>query len=315
MDTTPAPEQKALLHQARRAKLAQIWVNGSRRLSAEERAEIADIIGTGESDVPAPPSGEPLTLTPAPVVAELTPAQLDELGALYEVKRRQLYRYLTIGATAHDLCPLADPAAFVQWWGRHMKHRVPPALLAAAARQSAATAPPPAAAAAGAPSLPGAAPGEPGKPAGLAFNLGAATLDEGEEVQQARQLLAGVFAKLEAAFTGGLDDQIRMWQPRWEKASSAFAKAKAADDADRKRRGLLVSRADVQADIDEAVDMLKMMRESMDRRIREKLPDVEPALLDRVTAAIREVRAKEDMVFQSLPSLKSSADVLALLTG
>jgi hypothetical protein len=315
MKQSPAPDQRDLLKQARRTSLMKVWATGSRRLSADEKAEIADLIAPEAGATSQDSSPEPPSLMTEPSSPELTTAQLDELAAAYEIKRRQLYRYITLGVETNDPCPLADAGLFVLWWQRRMKHRVPPAILAAAARQKAAEAPPQAAAVGTAPQIPGAPSAADNVPRGVSVNLSESNLEEGEEVRQARQLLSGVFTKLEKAYALGDDDQIRMWQPRWEKASTAFAKSKAADDADRKRRGLLVNRADVQADIDEAIDMLKMMRESMDRRVREKLPDIDPSLLARISEAILEVRAKEDLVFLGLASMKSTAEMQALLAA
>jgi hypothetical protein len=57
MMDTPAPEQLELLRQARRASLMKVWANGSRRLSAEERTEIADLVA-GPQTSESPPALE-----------------------------------------------------------------------------------------------------------------------------------------------------------------------------------------------------------------------------------------------------------------
>jgi hypothetical protein len=192
------------------------------------------------------------------------------------------------------------------WWQRVMSHDVPSYILAAAA-PTVADVPPASAPLAGAPVA--TAEKLPEKPRSAPVDLSALSLGDDSALIYARQLAAGVFNKIEAAYASGHDDQIRLWQPRWEKAADSLRKMEEAHREAQTKRRILVNRAEVDADINEAVDMLRMMRENMVRRVLEVLPSLASEMLEKIESAIRSEREKEELVFQSLPSLKPS-DVL-----
>jgi hypothetical protein len=52
----------------------------------------------------------------------------------YGASVRTIKRWVADGAAADDVCPLDEPVALRDWWGRRMKQRVPAEILAAAAQ-------------------------------------------------------------------------------------------------------------------------------------------------------------------------------------
>ena len=193
---TPAPDQLELLRQARRASLMKVWASGSRRLSADERAEIANLIET-----PSPAEQEPTPdKPPEPATTEATAAQIERWSQLYSTSRRPLYKWIAVGREKHDPCPLDHPTQMPLWWATNMKHRVPEKILAAA-RQAAAEAPPPVVADATAP-----APLAPGisEPADDLFAL--VSLDFEAQVEQMRAEQARIQRQLDEARRGKLVD-------------------------------------------------------------------------------------------------------------
>ena len=236
-----------------------------------------------------------------------------EYESIYGKGERTVKRWVARGKAASpiDLPPLDTPSAMPAWWRRCMAQEVPDYIARAAELHPApVVAPdPPTAPAPDSPPAPAVA------PTAASLDLSSMTVGEGDGVRWARQTAGAVYAKLHAAYLAGRDDEIRSWQPRWDKASQNLRQAEEADRVRQEKMRLLVSREAVSADVSEAIEMLKLMRDNMERRIEEKLPHLDPDLRARILFAIRQVREKEDLVFAQLPSLKPRTDVRALLAA
>jgi len=302
----PSPEQLQLLQQARHANLLKIWASGRRQLTPQELAEIRHLIPAGDADAP-----KTFTLDPnAPLPAKLTNyylRALREYESVYGVKERAVKRWVSSGrhAAPPDLPPLDQPALMPAWWKRRMRQEIPSTILSAASRSTGTDTPnseaPPGAATF---QPPAAGADQPSSPTSRPIDLSSMNIAESDVVKRAAQLESGTFQKLNAAYEKGDDDGIRMWQPRWEKAREAYQKAKTADLEWQKKMGKLIDYDAVVADQDEAVEMLKMMRENMVRRIEEKLPPIDPQVWEKIKNVILDVRTKEDLLFADMPSLR-----------
>lgn len=232
---------------------------------------------------------------------------------VYGTKRRQLFRYISVGRQKSDPCPLDHPTEMPGWWRRCMKHRAPDKILLAtnAAREaspSTATTPPTADGTPPAPSIP---------PGG--FDLAAAQYAEGEAVLQARQIVSANYQKLTASYASDpVDtDGIQLWQVRWEKSVEALRKQERDDRDAAKSRGHLLHRSLVESEIAQMLEALRLLREAMPEkilaqlsihsqgRLRRVLNLLRPALL----TAIHGVRGRENDLLMNLGCLTSSSDM------
>lgn len=227
--------------------------------------------------------------------------QLEAWHVQYGPSVRTIRRYLEEGEKVGDPCPLNSPVAFREWWLRHKKWGCPDWLNAAAA----------AGVGSGGEALPPAAGGMmPLDP----VDLTSQSLEEGEAVRQARQLVAVAFAQLQKAYSGGTG-AIDSLQRKWEKAVESLRKAEKDEREAAKHRGMMVSKIDLQRDVATMMELLRQMRESMPRRILELVPGLDPATRLRLEGAIGQVRGQEDGIFRMLPTLKGIDDVPALLAA
>jgi hypothetical protein len=229
----------------------------------------------------------------------ITAAQLAAWSILYSVTSRQLWRWIKTGRDASDPCPLDRPAAVPEWWVRRMTWSVPAKILEVA-RQAA-----------------GDKTTE--KKSGSSFEQGVpVNLTEhgvapGEAVGQQRRLVGALFSQLEKAYLVG--DPVDHIQARYNKASEQLRKLEKDEREDKLATGEYLPKAEVERDYAEAAEMLKQMRESMERRILELCPSLTPEQRAEVSAAILRVRSQEDRAFQRLPSFASNDDLLAELAA
>lgn len=227
---------------------------------------------------------------------KLTASVVAQLEKEYGKSARTIRLWFKEGA------PVADPASLVNWWAANKTWSCPTELLAAAERARLAENP----------QSPAIQP--PASPGGEPLELGTFNLGEGEEVQQLRRLVAIAYGELEKAYAGKGGDVDRL-QARYNKASEALRKAQATWREDQRKAGRLLVREDVETDVDTACEMLRQMRESMARQVLEQCA----ALLNQeqqeaVSRAILKVRAAEDHIFRTLPSL-AKTDVQDLLAA
>lgn len=198
-----------------------------------------------------------------------------------------------------------------------MKHRLPDKILAAARHATVDTAPPA--------DPESAVPPTPGAVAGASLDLTAIGVGEGEAVRQARQIVAANFTKLTEAYAAQPPDVdgVTSWQVRWEKSVEALRKQERDDRDAQKARGHLVSRPEVEAELAQMLEALRLMREAMpDKiiaqlsiraadRLRRILRLLEPDLRD----AILTVRARESDLLLNLATLGSREEAATALTA
>lgn len=328
MNPPPTSDQKKMLHQARRAKLAQIWVSGSRRLSSEEKAEIADIIG-GE---PPPPAPEPSLPEPGFTLRDGAPLPRKLRGfyklayrdyaPIYQLSakhgERTIKRWVSIGrhAAPPEPPPLDDPPAMAAWWRRHSTERPPPVLLdyetaaptSSAPSQEAPPQPPSAS-----------APPPPEAPTAnrmtASVNLAELGLEEGELVQQMRAIVKGNYAQVDAALKAEDQDAYRRWFPIYTDSAEALRKLEKEYRESAKASGAMLSRSQVISELAQLLEALRLMREAMPQKIlaelskraegrrRRVLRMIEPDLV----TAILAVRAREADILTTIDLLRSPA--------
>lgn len=254
-----------------------------------------------------------LSLESAPstvVAAEVTRAQLDRWAAEYGTQHRQLRRWIGKGREKSDPCPLDRPADMPAWWHRNMTWGVPPKITAAAERARASAL----AVVQVEPSAPVASGGlpasaiAPGVPMAPPMDISGLGMEEGEAVQMLRRLVRAAYDQVERAYKGEYGN-VELLQKKFALAQEALRKAEKDDRADREKRGELIPRAHIQADLDAACEMLRQMRESMPRRVLEICPSLSAIQRDEVNRAITSVREHEERIFRRLDSLKTPADV------
>jgi hypothetical protein len=268
-------------------------------------------VGGGE------PAEEPqkFTLSPELSNGELTRAQLAEWSALYQTGARQLRRWWKEGA------PLDRPSEMPAWWAGHHKWAVPVRIHQAAKlhTQNAAAASVeavPCAKESGSPENSNTT-AAPASPLGPSIDLAEYALRENEDVRQAETLVAVAWQQLEAAYKAGRTD-IDLLHRRHEKAMETLRKVRTAARADLQQRRLLIPREEVENDRAMAAELLRQMRESMERRVLELCPDLNTVQREKVAAAIRRVRKHEEKILcdpKYLRDVKTADDLAELLAA
>jgi hypothetical protein len=286
----PAPDQRELLRQARRASLMKVWATGSRRLSAEERAEIADLINE-----PAPAEAPPLEpRAEADTNPEATADKVRHWSELYGTSRRPLFKWIAIGREKHDPCPLDHPERMPMWWAMHMKHRVPQKILAAA--RSAMSAEAAAPGTSGGRCLSGEQPivaTSPTTPVSLTPPddlFAAVDLDFETQVKQMRGEQARIQRQLDEARRGKLiDGQVVVDQPAVESLlrqrlaiQEPLRKAEGDLTAWLQQRGLLAPRDEVRAENNRIASAICSAVLRLVRNVRPQLAGKSPAEQDRI---------------------------------
>jgi len=328
MSGTPTPEQMELLRQARRVKLMQIWASGSRRLSADERSEIADLIG--EPDMPPPEPAPPaFSLQPgAPLPAKLRNYYRHPYVAYtngrdgapnYNRTERTIKRWVSAGRSADPVAlpPLDSPGTMAAWFRTIFPGEAVPAelldyeLAAPQSPQASHEAPP----VAGPP---------PSPPAGekmKAMDLTGIDPEADASVRRAAILEEANGRRVQDASAEGDSAAYRRWFPIWQDSAELLRKLIKEDREARKQSGLLLDKAAVLGELAQLLEALRIMREGMpakilaelaktdDRRLRRILRVLSPAL----RAAVEKVRASESAIFHALETVHSPADLRAAL--
>ena len=227
-------------------------------------------------------------------------------SVVYGKSPRQLRRWLNVGRQKDDACPLDEPAHLPSWWARCMRQRCPPELIQLAnqyAQKNRADNTTPSNPRAGAPA-----------PREESVEISGYRLEDGEAVKQAEAIVKAAWERLQRAYLDGTGN-VDQLQRRHENAMESLLKIERAEVARAKLRGDYVALVDIQTDFERTVEMLRMMRESMPRRVIEQLSDVPAEYHDRVRSAILEARDLEDEVFRRMPSLMGIEDVSSALAA
>lgn len=298
--------------QGRAFPLIQKYCQGS-ELTAAEWSEVYAAYPKFSPGGPVPCAAPKLELTPEPSPAhgdsEVTGEQLKAWSNLYKRSARNIRKWIARGKDVCDPCPLDDPAKMPGWWARHMKWSVPDSITGAAAVVIPPLVLPPSPELSAPPTVQP----PPMEQTGPPINLSEFDLQQGEAVQQQRRIVGALYSQLEKAYLGGTNADVI--QQKYNKAVEALRKLEKDDRADQEARGQLIPRQIVERDIAAAGDMLRQMRESMERRILELCPSLTTEQRAQVADAIRRVRSAEDRVFQRLHTIKSEDDLLAELSA
>lgn len=263
MSETPqlTSEQLAAGREKRRVRLFERHCDGA-RLTADERAEIADLIAAGEKSA----AENNLTLEPAPAarINKRTGLahQLQHYADLLEVGLRTVKRWVSDGVKAKDACPLDDLAKFGAWWkrvhpGRSLDSRVALSIervlrpRPVAAKASGGTEAEVVSAIAsprggqeGAASAVGSVPpvptAEPPKPLIVMDDVAAITLEQ--NLARLKTIHAANMELLERAFKAGSHAELDDRQRKAERSQRMLLDAQNALDAHLKQRGDLLDR-------------------------------------------------------------------------
>lgn len=275
-------------------------------------------LGKGDLDdehAPAPSPDAALQASASPLLTlaassdEITREQLDRWAETYGTKWRQLRRWIVIGREKGDRCPLDAPALMPAWWLKHMKQRVPPKLLAAAAAsQTTATAPPLAADAA---ESPAASDDELDN-----IDLGTTTLNDGEELIIARQMVFGLRKKYFDAFKANQLAEANNYRVQLRDALKTLKEARASDREEKKMNGDLLPRSEIEMNVFALLKMVAAMRAGTGVRLRADLAARFPTMTAEHVEAIVEIVeaqiARGDELFRDLGVIKVPEDVFRL---
>ncbi len=297
------------------------WVTGSRRLSAEEKAEIADMIGTNPEPEPPPPTG--FTLDPtAPLPAKLRgyyrftypDYATGALGAPnYQNAKcgRTVKRWVSFGRKCQppDLPPLDEPARMASWFRRAFpREPVPPVLLSYESHP-----PPISAASQGAPSAPS-TPSATLPGGGMrAISFDAMQAEEGQSVRRARNIEQANGQQVEEASARGDEDAYRRWFPIWKESSNLLRQLEKEDREARKAAGDLIPRGPALAEIAQLIEALRIMHDGMDEKILAELEKSADGKIRRIVkilrpllkASVGRVRDTECSLFLHIETLES----------
>lgn len=249
----------------------------------------------------------------APLPAKLKDYYLHPLRdyePVYDRGERAIKRWVSTGRHAKPPAPppLDDPPRMAAWWRRHMGGMNPPEKLLDYER----TAPPPAPEASSRQSAASTL-GTDEKPRGKVIDLSEMFLGVDEEIRQCESLVAGHFARLEAASAAGDDDGVRRWTPIWQAGAEQLRKTRNAVIELKKKNGDLLPRAQLVTEIAQLLEALRLMRIAMaDKilaelskratgRMRRVLRLLEPLLRESVAA----VRSREDDILRNIEGLGS----------
>lgn len=297
--------------QVRVAALWQKWACGG-RLAPDEIAELAstgDIDSTSPGDDSPSSVSTPLILSSEPARDRLSGERLAAWAKQYGRGPRTLRRWHDDGA------PLDDPAQMPAWWDAQraagkIHWRCPDEVLKAAEEARAALP-------SDSPSQPGA--GAPEAVAAIApeklasINLEDYDPEEGDRLRELKQVQAARFSQLKDALKAGNDTSLL--ESKYIKLSETIDRIETRAIERMKKKGLYLLRVAVQRDIDNAVETLRQMRESMVSRVLEVCPNLSHEQRDQVAAAIVRVRSDEDRALCRLETLRSPADVVVALAA
>jgi ribosome modulation factor len=238
------------------------------RLTADERAEIADLIEAAEKSARA--NDLTLDTSPPSKLSKRTGLAhpISHYAELLDVGLRTVKRWLAEGVKARDACPLDDLAQFAAWWDRVHGGRAMDCHLAVALER--ALQPKTAAApdsgitgaqvensdrasageskeggpAAGAPTPPAApAKPEPARPSIALGDMAALTLDE--NLVKLKAIHSANVQLLERAFQAGTQAEVDARQRNVERSAKMLLDAQTALDEHLKQRGDLIPKEEI----------------------------------------------------------------------
>jgi hypothetical protein len=264
-------EQLAAGREKRRARLFERYCDGA-RLTADERAEIADLLASVDSGAKA----NQLELQSSPPTKVSTRTGLEHpiqhYADLLGIGLRTAKRWLADGVKAGDACPLDDLAKFSAWWarvhpGHALNYRVAvaienvlkgkPASSASSGaggaqvenrvRDTTTEAKGGAVAESSAPAGPGAGAAEPAKPLLALGDVAGITFEQ--DLARAARIHAANMELLERAFASGSHAELDDRQRKAERSQRMLHVAQTAFDEHLKQRGDLLPREEVKREL------------------------------------------------------------------
>lgn len=302
---------------ARTASLLRRWLGG-RKLSDEEKIEVAQRAGLPLATLLAGPSapGAKEAVQRAQTTRKHAKygQKLSEYAPIFGQTDRTVKRWIRRGKELGDLPPLDTPERMAAWWRRCMDHQVPDKLLGFL--QSAVPDPHAGTAEAGSP----AGSGEGGRDFSQVKSLGIR-----ENVEALRQTHAINKHLLDEALQGQTpnDSLTQLRQKNFERSFELLRKGEQTLVDLEKQRGGLIDRELVAGEIAQLLESLRMMRETMPRRILIELEKLQPRRLQRVfraletslLPAVEKARTDEENIFRNLEALEGPEDVERLLAA
>ncbi len=219
---------------------------------------------------------------------------LCEYAALYGVSERAVKRYIRIGKQSGELPPLDQPEAMPGWYELHHARRAPDNLLAFKPAPEHAQMPP----------------DEENQIAVNLAEIGGLTPEE--NVAKLRQNLEIVERRLRKAIETNNGGQIALQERNYVNILEIWRKAEATLIEIEKARGHSLPRATVETEIAQSLEMLRLSRQTMARRILLELEKLLPKRLSRIwnllaphlDRAIEKARAAEEQIFRNMDSIK-----------
>ena len=258
-------------------------------------------------------------------------AQLTQWAELYGTQPRQLRRWIRRGKEKNDPCPLDNPVAMPAWVDLHLikirgdlRDRVLAAATAACSKNPDSSEPSNTATvepcskteqSTAAPRT------TPELPKVQSFDLASVGGVEGELVDFFRQVVAATKIQLQDAYKDGTEARIAALLKRIESTGESLRKQEAAAEVKAKRRGDLMSKAEVYETWMELIKMFSILREQRRRRMRAELSarpeliNLPPETIEAILNSVDVVTTEEEKIFQNMGSIKSADDILFQLAA
>lgn len=226
--------------------------------------------------------------------AKLTKQQEEIYSQRYGKKWRQIRRWIDRGEQTGDRCPLDEPAKMPGWWARNMVHRVPEEIERAAVEASRVSAEA---------VVPDEvkAPAEASEPKSKAIDLEQYDPEEGDRLRELKQIQAARFEDLRERLRRGED--CSSLESKYLKLCETIDKIETRVTERLKKRGLYILKAEVEADLAAAAELLRQAQGSMVRRVLELCPSLADAQRFEVQSAIERARATEQRMLSRIDSL------------
>lgn len=301
----PSPEELETMKDARTASLIRRWLSG-KKLTDEEKIEVSQRSGISLEVLMAGPS--------APGAREAVQQaqntrkhakyakKLPEYAALFGQTERTIKRWIRRGKELSELPPLDRREEMPGWWRRSMDSQVPDYLLGFAPE-------------AGCPKLEGTvAPNVTSTDKGPPRDFtGVEALDIADNVAGLRHTHA-INKKLldEALHADPPNDTLtQLRQKNFERSFDLLRKSEITLIEVQKQRGNLIDKESVAAEIAQLLEALRLMRETMPRRILIEIEKIRPCRFQRVIrliekillTAIEKARADEETIFRNLEAI------------
>ena len=323
----PSQEELETMRDARTASLIRRWLGG-KKLTDEEKIEVSqragislDILILGPS---APGAKEAVQRAQNTRKHVKYKKKLTEYCDTYSVEKsaRVIKRWIRRGKELNDLPPLDEPHRMAGWWRRCMDHEVPDYLLGFVSGLG--TPDPLADSSDGGP----AGTGKSGKAGSQSQPRDFSTvrsLDIVENVEALRHTHAINKHLLDEALHAAEpnDTLTNLRRKNFEGSFDLLRKAEITLMDIQKQRGNLIDKEKVRTELAQVFEALRLMRETMPRRIIIAFEQLLPRRFQRILAklefflapAIEKARADEENIFRNLETLDGPEAIKKLLAA